>query len=448
MTAEVTNATFAKWAQRLKRIQEKQKRRDQLANAAEARRAAASDWSCRWTRRTELYCVPDVLDGYWELYQRCAPDLRDQLLRQYHRYLAAFTDGIGTSRDPLRVDFARMPVGVRPYLLAPFLGHRINDMHPALCFERSDLPRGVLTYVSTGGPADVAFWKRSLPTIGAWLGGHWLLKTHAIDSVTLARGTPIPPSIPFTHHILAQNALFLGVDPDSGQPVQLPFAEMTSGTFIPGASGTGKSNCQHILIQSLLANLDHFTAVYLVDGKDGVAFNRYRDAAPGKVKVLWSETDLWSLCTELVATMRARNAAQRERNVDNATGDFIALVIDELPTFTQRPSSDAKHPDNKRHAQFIDELAMLARRGRSTGLRLILTAQEPVVDQIPASVRSNCLTTIAFKLPIDAHAIAVFGQLEGLPADPRQLQRGRALLKNGMTGDIRQIQFPVIGRPG
>ena len=52
---------------------------------------------------------------------------------------------------------------------------------------------------------------------------------------------------------------------------------------------------------------------------------------------------------------------------------------------------------------FVDLATTLARRGRSTGFRLIITAQEPVVDQIPASVRANCLTTIAFKQIGRAH---------------------------------------------
>jgi DNA segregation ATPase FtsK/SpoIIIE-like protein len=145
--------------------------------------------------------------------------------------------------------------------------------------------------------------------------------------------------------------------------------------------------------------------------------------------------------------MRARNADQRARNIDNATGNFVALIIDEMSTFTAKPSGDAKHPDNKLHARFLDELAMVARRGRSTGIRLFVTAQEPVAEQIPPTIRANCLNTISFKLPIDAHATALFGQLEGLPADPRHLQRGRALLKNGVTGEIRHVQFPVMGTP-
>lgn len=443
MTAEVPNHVFAEWGRILARIDEKTAHRDALAKQVAERQEAISAWH----RRIHLSERFDNVDGYIEFYRAAHESVAQYLVDHYRSTMRALVDGKPMSRDPYRINFNSLPVGARPYVLAPFLGHKAGDAYPVLCFDRSDPGRGTLTYLMIGGATDLAFWKRSLPTINAWLGGHWVVQSHTADSITLAHGTPLPASLPLRREFLKPGMLFLGLDTDTGQPVQLPIADMTSGTFIPGSAGTGKSNAQHVLIRCLLANLDRFSAVYLVDGKDGVAFNRYRNAAPGKVHVVWEEQDLWALCTELVATMRARNTAQRERNIDNATDDFIAVVIDEMATFTHRPSIDSKNPDNKRHTQFIDELAMLARRGRSTGFRLIITAQEPVVDQIPASVRANCLTTIAFRMPIDAHAIAVFGQLDGLPADPRKLQRGRALIKNGLTGDLRHVQFPVVEAP-
>ena len=441
MTREIDGDTFAKWGKQVRRIQEKTERSNALANQVVARGKEYETWK----KRTDISWTCENLAGFIALYRRAKPPLNANLFDAYRHMMRELVDGRTIVKCPYRINFNTLPNGARPYVLAPFLGHKVNDAYPLLCFDRSNPDSGPLTYLMIGGATDVAFWKRSLPTINAWLGGYWMVKQHTADSITLARGNPLPAVIPMRNSLLKSGSLFLGVDAETGIAVNLPIADMTSGTFIPGAAGTGKSNSQHIIIQSLLSNLNHFAAVYLVDGKDGVAFNRYRNAAPSKVHALWDEPDLWSLCTELVATMRARNAAQREQNIDNATGDFIAVVIDEMATFTHRPYTDPKHPDNKRHAQFIDELAMLARRGRSTGMRLIITAQEPVVDQIPATVRANCLTTIAFKLPIDAHAIAVFGQLDGLPADPRNLQRGRALIKNGMTGDIRHVQFPVIG---
>lgn len=39
-------------------------------------------------------------------------------------------------------------------------------------------------------------------------------------------------------------------------------------------------------------------AIWLADGKDGVAFNRYRNALPGKLHVLWDKPDVWHLAEQ------------------------------------------------------------------------------------------------------------------------------------------------------
>lgn len=403
--------------------------------------AAVREYNAARDRQIEMWSG-NGLDGAIAAYRTMASEQNRAMLRDgYDRLLRALAEP-----SPIRrIDFHALPNGARPYLLGPYLGTLVGGVFPRLCWDSSNIAWGTLTYVFPGGPADVDGWRQRLADISAWLGDTWTLGRTTANTLTLVRRAPLPDSLPFFRNHLRPGALFLGIDAETHQPATLPFAEMTSGTFIPGASGTGKSNALHIIIQSLLGNLHLFQAVYLIDGKDGVAFNRYRNAAPRKVHVLWQDAEVWKLVSELTQVVRQRNEAQREQAIDNATRDFIAVVIDEMATFTARPSVDAKNPDNKLHAKFVDDLTMLARRGRSTGLRLILSAQEPVAEQIPASVRANCLTSISFRLPVDAHATAMFGQLDGLPADPRRLLRGRALFKNGLSGEVRHVQFPVLG---
>lgn len=404
--------------------------------------AAVREYSAARDRQTEMWCGKG-LDGVITAYRAIQDDRNRAMLHDtYARLLRDLAEP-----SPLRrIDFHALPHGARPYLLGPYLGALVGGVYPRLCWDTSDIAKGTLTYVFPGGPADANAWRQKLPEISAWLGETWTMGAATANTLTLIRRTPLPQTMPFLRSHLKPGVLFLGIDAETQRPATLPFAEMTSGTFIPGASGTGKSNALHIIIQSLLSNLRLFQAVYLIDGKDGVAFNRYRNAAPGKVHVLWLDAEVWTLIGDLTALMRRRNEEQRERGTDNATQDFIAVVIDEMATFTAKPSVDSKHPDNKLHAKFIDDLTMLARRGRSTGLRLILSAQEPVAEQIPASVRANCLTSLSFRLPVDSHATAMFGQLDGLPADPRRLLRGHALFKNGLSGDVRHVQFPVMRR--
>lgn len=390
---------------------------------------------------------PNLLAGLLELLRTTDPETARLVPFSYQSLLRSLHPATTLDKVLPTIDFASLQQEARPYLLGPFLNLSFGNTFPRLCLQRSDPASGRLVYISPSGPSEEGAWRTHLPAIRDWLGGDWELTRHTVSVAELEQRTPLPAAISFDTQSLATGHLYAGVDVKTRRHVHMSFADMPSGTFVAGATGTGKSNALHVLLQSIFANLRLFSSVYLVDGKDGVTMQRYARIAPGKVHVLWEERHLWTLTTQLVEFMRARNADQRIRNIDNATGDLVAVVIDEMSTFTAKPSGDAKHPDNKLHARFLDELAMVARRGRSTGIRLFITAQEPVAEQIPPTVRANCLNTISFKLPIDAHATALFGQLDGLPADPRHLMRGRALVKNGITGEIRHVQFPVLGKP-
>ncbi len=130
-------------------------------------------------------------------------------------------------------------------------------------------------------------------------------------------------------------------------------------------------------------------------------------------------------------------AEQRARGVDKATSDFIAVVIDELPTFVAKPPKTQQAD----HAAFLDNLQKIAMRGRSAGLRFFFVSQSPVAEQIPVTLRSNCATTIAFRLPENAHATAVFGTLDATN-DPRKLPTGQAILLQSDIGKLTTVQFP------
>lgn len=383
------------------------------------------------------------LAGAVEFYRSLQSDAhRKLLLADYHRLLSDMHDRGIPGLAPRRLDFHALPVDARPYLLAPYIGSLVGQTYPMLCWEQSSPAAGALTYIFTGGPADTEFWTESLPKISSWLGGTWTISASTANTLTLTRRTPLPETIVFNRTMLKRGGLFVGIDTTTHRPAYIPLSDMTSGTFVTGAAGMGKTVALHVILRSIFANLRQFTAVYLVDGKDGVAFSRYSGLHP-KIHVLWEDAHVYDLAAKLVVTMQERNTRQRAQGIDNATGDYIALVIDEMATFAAKPSSDSKNPVNKAHAAFIDNLARLAMRGRSTGLRLIISAQSPVAEQVPVPVRANCQTTIAFRVPIDAHATALFGQLEGLPGDPRKLPRGHAVIAHGLQSTYQAVQFPV-----
>lgn len=347
---------------------------------------------------------------------------------------------------PHQVDFHALKTG-RAYLLGPYLGIHPGDRYARLCLARSRPAAGLLVILQSGGPIDADLWRSHLPRINAWLGGNWSVTATAANTITLIQRPELPKSIIMQPGYLRAGALFIGINTDTHQPAYLPFSEMTSGTFIVGAAGSGKSNATHLLMQSILANLNLFQAVFCVDGKEGMTFVRYRNAAPDKLRVLSDEADLWKLTHELVAITKARNATLARMGFDKAPNNYIAVVIEEMSTYTAKPSSDGKSEANKAHAQFITDLASLARKGRSAGLKILITAQDPTQEQVPTSVRANCQTTLIFHLGIDQHATAVLGGEIPPGYDPRKLTTGRALIKRD-NGTITTVQFPFLPEPG
>lgn len=245
-------------------------------------------------------------------------------------FYRTFVDRIGNSLLPAApIDYAALCLKARPYLLAPFLQLRVGEHFPRLDLPRSSWASGRLTYVSPGGPIDADAWRANLAKIGGWLGHSWEIAAATVSTVTLIRREPMADAVAFDRHLLRPGCLYLGTDVATRQPTYLRIADMTSGTFLPGNSGSGKSNALHVIMQSVLANLASFSAVYLIDGKDGVAAARYRNAAPGKLRVLWEERDVWQLTSSLVTTMRQRNAAQRDAGLDNASSVGRHLVDDD-----------------------------------------------------------------------------------------------------------------------
>ncbi len=330
--------------------------------------------------------------------------------------------------------------------LGAFLGIRAErEEFPTLIYDRSDFQQHQYVYRHFAGPANLSEWRQQLGSIRAFLGDafEWTVSQDDATHVRLHRHTPLPRRLAFEPSNFKPGNLFVGVDTISREPLQVPLEELTH-VLLCGASGTGKSNALHVICQSVFANLDLFEQVYLVDGKEGVAFNRYRDTDPGKVKIIWEQSAFAALIDSLGATMDARNHAQRDAGVDNATEGFIAVIIDELAAFIEPPSNPA---DRAAHKALLVGLQKLARRGRSVGIRLIVTVQDPTEENLPTTVRSQLQSVLAFRLAIPQHVSAVFGDQAELPVKVRDLPVGRAIYQNKATGTTAVVQLPVIGRP-
>lgn len=393
---------------------------------------------------TSFAVFPERLAELPRLVRAPDPALARDARFRYMRLLQDMRESPGTGLGPLKIDFASLKPAARAWLAAPYLDLVVGDRFPYLCPDRS-VPPGKLVYVSPGGPADADEFRSHLPALSAWLGAPHVIAEASATTITLVRRAPLPATLQMDRRYLVPGSLFLGLDTDTQRPVHIPLPTMPSGTLVVGRSGSGKSNATHVLLQSVLASLHLFQAVFLVDGKQGHTFRRYAALHNGKIRLLTEEVDVWRLMRQLAPVIEARNRTLAETGLETAPNNLIAVFIEEMSTYTAKPASDDK-ADAKAHAQFLTDLAALARRGRSAGLKMVITAQDPTDDQIPTRVRSNCQMLVAFRTPIDAHATMLMGTLTA-ENDPRALATGQARIRHD-SGLFQTVHLPLAVTPG
>lgn len=442
--ASGTAAQFARAAALIRATDTEERRIHNLRRLVRLAQLEADERGRQLGQRTCFFVHPAALGGAIELYRRAGPKTRQSMRSTYHLLLELMLEASAPGMKPGKMDFAALPVAARPYLLAPFLGLVVGKSHPYLDFDRSDPARGHFVFIHAGGPADPVFWRERLPSISAWLDSNIQLGTHDATSITLVRRDDLPAILPMNAAWLRPHQLFLGIDTQTHSPVHIPFAALPSGTLVVGRSGSGKSNATHLILQSVLSSLDLFQAVFLIDGKQGHTFRRYRSHRTDKIYFLTEEPDVWRLMRGLAEVVQVRNRRLAEAGLETAPNDLIAVFIEEMSAYTAKPATDDK-ADVKAHTQFVNDLVALARRGRSAGLKLIITVQDPTDDQVPTRVRANCQLLLAFKTPIDTHATMLMGSLAP-ENDPRTLATGRARLRHD-SGDMQTVQFPLAVDP-
>jgi hypothetical protein len=389
--------------------------------------------------RISAWIDPNRLAGFIALSRRADADTRARVQPEYRHLLSAVHGGLARGLPPLQVDYNALVPDARPYLLAPYLGIVVGGSFPRLCFERSQPERGTLTYIVTGGPVDRLQWQPHLEKASAWLGGTWTIAGETATTITLQRREPLPSRIPMHPGWLQAGKLFLGIDVDARRPVHVGFADLAH-TLVTGTTGMGKSVALDTILRSLLVGMDAIEHIHAVDPA-GIAFGRYQ-GAHARLTTLSAPEEVWAVTARLVETMTEREQELRRTRREKFTDRFIFLIIDEFPYYNSPDSIDRKSEAYRAHQVFIGHVMALGRRARKTGIRLIFIVQEPTDRDISTGLRSVLPGLLAFRTPVQVHASALFGEFAGLPADPRALERGRALYRDGTTGAIAHVQFP------
>ena len=164
-------------------------------------------------------------------------------------------------------------------------------------------------------------------------------------------------------------AAWFGVNKD-GQPC--------AHGMLGAMTGSGKSNLYHVLIAGLTTRYSpEELRLYLVDGKNGVEFQYYRELPHAEVVSLRSSPELSrSVLADLLDEMKRRNDLFADAKVSDLTAyrdqeqpagklPRILLLVDEYQELFE----------GDKEGVASDYLLRLAQQGRSTGIHMLLASQ-------------------------------------------------------------------------
>jgi S-DNA-T family DNA segregation ATPase FtsK/SpoIIIE len=143
-------------------------------------------------------------------------------------------------------------------------------------------------------------------------------------------------------------------------------------------TGAGKSNLYHILILGLCVRYSpNELRLYLIDGKDGVEFQPYRDLPHAEVVSLKSSPELSrSVLVELISERERRNAIFSKVGVRDLT-EYKRMGQPEgtLPRIVLLVDEYQELFEGDRDGEASGLILQLAQQGRSAGIHMLLGSQ-------------------------------------------------------------------------
>ncbi len=221
--------------------------------------------------------------------------------------------------------------------------------------------------------------------------------------------------------------------------------------IIVGATGTGKSNLLRVMVSSLgLMYSPEEVELYLLDFKDGVSFKPFSDHKLPHVRVvgLRSDPELGRIVLQsAVDAMTERNEMMTrvEEGIDNIEdyrasvdqdGRYrkmprIVMILDEFQTMFA-PGRDGQDLQ-RANLRLLDELV---RKGRSTGIHLILATQSLIgagVEQFRETLSQVGVRILLRCSERDSEMLLGSGNTEAA-----RLSRGGEMLYNDAYGEAGQ----------
>jgi S-DNA-T family DNA segregation ATPase FtsK/SpoIIIE len=213
----------------------------------------------------------------------------------------------------------------------------------------------------------------------------------------------------------------------SGAAVIADLAKMPH-LLIAGAAGSGKSMCINTFVASLVYRHSPTSLRFLMIDHGGSGLAEWNglphmrhpvvhDTAQAVSLIEWAALEMEGRSERLVAA-GARNVRDYNERVPGKALPYIALVISEI--------ADLMLSDEGVEGP----LAMLAQRGRSAGIHVILTTQRPNANVVTSLLKGNFPSRIALRLPsmLDSRRI-----LDGIGAESLAGQGDMLFVAPGKT---------------
>jgi FtsK/SpoIIIE family len=187
--------------------------------------------------------------------------------------------------------------------------------------------------------------------------------------------------------------------------------------IVAGAPGFGKTEFMKLCITLLIDQNPEHVHFHLVDLKEGIGFNRFKDLKQVEEMAETTSQGL-QVMRNLQATMTETLQKVKELGKDNVKDAGIKdrqfLIIDE----------GASIASDKEGAAMLEDIA---RRGRAAGVYIIYSTQYPTNQSLPSQVRQMSNARLCYRLKTDTASMAVLDEpgAESLPEDIR----GRAIFQ-------------------
>lgn len=208
--------------------------------------------------------------------------------------------------------------------------------------------------------------------------------------------------------------------------------------LIVGESGSGKSNFMHLLNLNFLFNLHRINKMYMIDLKGGVELKAYENIE--KIQFVSDIERLDTLLDDILLDLKQTQELMLKSGV-RKLNSFTLLIFDEI-------GAVSVYPDKKIRESIFNKLALIGMQGRSSGILLFLFGQKIDNTILPASVVNNIQSRVLMKTSSD-YNINIIDLKDNIReritgTEIQDFNKGRAIIKDGLTSDKYLIQFPFI----